>query len=201
MRCDRNSNFSHFWLARKKLLHAMTTTWRQRIQSSTAASWISSGLTGSARAQVMDSCISALTDFEDSGKESRLYHFLPREGAAPFNIPAWPYSYYEVTSKCGSSLQPTQQRLRPSSRGKAPPRCSFFLSCARAFPAFREVHFMLRAAQLSEPCTSKGQRCCQPKASRALVPRISVVDGVCEVIRQSDQPWFLFRQQLPSTED
>ena len=97
--------------ARTKLLHALTSSWWHRIQTCTAASWITSGLTGSARAQVMDSSIFALVGFGDSGNGSKLRTSSFREKVLHLlNISftaTLPPRLFEWTSKDGSSPQPT----------------------------------------------------------------------------------------------
>ena len=81
-------------LARTKLLHVMTTTWWHR--TPTAASGISSGLTGSPRAQVVGT--------GDSGSERRSRTSSTRENVLHlFNFPAWPTPFLERTSTSGSS--------------------------------------------------------------------------------------------------
>ena len=98
-----NSRCVNAFLVRNKQLHAITTSWWHWVQTSTAASWISSGLTGSPRAQVMDRFISALFGSGDSRKGRRFRtSSSPREGAAPlYSCMAFPYN--EGTSKVGSS--------------------------------------------------------------------------------------------------
>ena len=88
-------------------------------QTSPAASWTSSGPTGSPRAHVVNSFISALVGSGDSGKGRKP---SPAKRCCTSLIFAGPYPYYEGTSKYGFSPPPTQQRLGPSAVGV--PRCA-----------------------------------------------------------------------------